>query len=144
MLFSIAGFFFMRKKIPEFFSGSILFFLLITYVTLCWWNWWYGGSFGLRAFIDMYGLLALPLGCTFAWILDRRLWKKLVFLCLIFSLTGFSLFQSYQYYTGSIHWDSMTKEAYWASFLKTYPPPGWHYLLKEPDFEKARNLGKEN
>ncbi len=44
---------------------------------------------------------------------------------------------THQYYC-SIHHDSMTKEAYWASFGKTYRPAHFYELLEKPDYDKAR------
>jgi len=34
---------------------------------LSWWAWWYGGSFGLRAFIDSYSLLIFPLAALLSY-----------------------------------------------------------------------------
>lgn len=143
MVFSLMGFFFMKRKSPDFFTGSLLYVLLSTYIILSWWCWWYGGSFGQRPFIDMYGLLAIPMGCLISKIYEMSMWRKVSFTMLMFSLIVIQLYQSQQYYWGSIHYDSMTKEAYWASFLRKTPPAGWHYLLKEPDYEKARLTGNE-
>jgi hypothetical protein len=143
MAFSLVGFFQMRRRIPELFTGTLIYFILSIYIIFSWWCWWYGGSFGQRSLIDMYGLLALPMGCLFEFIYRKKIWKRIGFTFLIFCLIAFQLFQNYQYYTGAIHWANMTKEAYWASFLKTSPPPGWNYLLKVPDYEGARLYGKE-
>ena len=43
-----------------------------------------------------------------------------------------------QYREGSIHWDSMTKEAYWASFGKLHIPKNFEKMLKHPDYDKAK------
>ena len=41
----------------------ILTVMLHFYITSCWDQWQYGGSFGQRPFVDFYGLYALLLGC---------------------------------------------------------------------------------
>lgn len=41
----------------------------------CWWNWWYGGSFGHRAFTEYIAFFALPLGALVSEP-DLSLWKK--------------------------------------------------------------------
>jgi hypothetical protein len=143
MILGIAGIWFMRKKVPELFIGTLFFICISTYVILSWWAWWYGGGFGNRAFIDMYGLLAIAMGSLFAWFGNKLMWIRAAGIVMIFVLIKFQLFQSTQYRNGSIHWDSMTKEAYWDSFLKKYPPPGWYYLLKKPDYKNAKKYGYE-
>ena len=97
----------------------------------------------MRPFIDMYGLLALPLGSLISVVFEKAWWKRMALVLLLFGGISLQLFQSRQYYIGNIHWDSMTKEAYWASFFKKYPPPGWHYLLAPPDYEGAQFTGRE-
>jgi len=48
-----------------------------------------------------------------------------------------SLFETGQYTYGAIHWDSMSKKAYWYSFGKLHPDGEFYKLLKAPDYEKA-------
>ena len=43
------------------FFSVISFFVISTYIISSWWNWYYGDSFGARAFIDYYGIYALLL-----------------------------------------------------------------------------------
>lgn len=143
MCLSIAGFIVMRKRIPDLFFATLVFFLLSLYVIFSWWCWWYGGSFGQRPMIDLYGLLAIPMGCFLAWIFEKGPLSRIITTLVVFGLISIQLFQSYQYYWGSIHWDAMTREAYMASFLRKNPPPGWYYLLKVPDYEGARIYGIE-
>ena len=42
-----------------------------------------------------------------------------------------------QYRTSLLHWDSMTKEAYWGIFGRTTWPQGYEQMIKVPDYEKA-------
>ncbi len=138
LIFSLAGFFWMRSKIPGFFSGSLIFLISSIYVIFSFWCWWYGGSFGQRPFIDMYGVLALPMGCFFSADFNQNWWKRTVVLLSVTFLVYLNLFQSNQYVKGLIHYEAMTKKAYWAVFLKGKMPMGWHYLLQSPDSEGAR------
>ncbi len=142
MAFAAAGLYFMRKKQPDLFTGTLIFMLIFTYVILSWWSWWYGGSFGLRAFIDIYGLMAFPLASFITYIGYGSIIRSAVVIMLL-ALTGLQMFQSNQYNDGLIHYDSMTKEAYWASFLRRQKPAGWEYLLKTPDYDNARKYGVE-
>jgi hypothetical protein len=48
-----------------------------------------------------------------------------------------NIFQLEKYKYGSIHFDSMTREAYKRSFFKLHPPDGFYDVIKAPDYEKA-------
>jgi len=55
-------------------------------------------------------------------------------------LVGFiwlNQFQINQYRTSLLHWDSMTKEAYWGIWGKKTWPEGYDKMIKVPDYEKA-------
>lgn len=94
---------------------SLLFFFLITYVLSSWWNWYYGGSFSSRAYIEFYLFLLLP----FAYLLQKgwRRWQEVALRAVVVLLILFCQFQTYQYRYMVIHWDNMTKERYWDVFL---------------------------
>ena len=47
-------------------------------------------------------------------------------------LIAHSIFQTTQYYYGSIHWDGMNKEAYWDSFLRSRPSGEFYELVSPP------------
>jgi hypothetical protein len=38
----------------------ISFFVLLTYVLSSWWSWYYGCSYGLRAYVDYYAIFFIP------------------------------------------------------------------------------------
>ncbi len=117
MVFAVIGFIFLRKKIPELFLPILLYSILNLFVVFSWWCWWYGGSFGARPLIETYALLTVPLALVIDQ-LSRKTWmvKIVGFLAMVF-LIYLNLFQSRQYRTSQIHWDSMSKELYWEVFL---------------------------
>jgi len=105
-----------RESAYRFYTLSI-FMIVLVYVLSCWWSWYYGMSFGMRALIDYYPLLAILVICSFTLLrssLVRFIWAipyfMLVYLCLV---------QTYQYKEFILHWDQMTKESYWKVFMKT-------------------------
>jgi hypothetical protein len=61
MLFSILGIYFLRNQLKHFFASISITLFIYIFVIFSWWCWWYGGSFGQRAMIDIYPLLAIPL-----------------------------------------------------------------------------------
>lgn len=133
MLLAMAGFFFLRGHLARLRTGIILYFLLNVYLVSSWWCWWYGGGFGMRALIQSFALLAIPLAAFFEFIFTLNYQKFFAAPALrLFTVACTSFFvilnivQTYQYHiTGMIHWDSMTKAAYWHVFDK------FHYTSEE-------------
>ena len=104
-----------RKKYFLSFSW-LLFFVFLTYILSSWWSWYYGGSYGLRAYIDFYALFFIP----FALLVDSmKGWTKIGLLGLVFLTVPLNLIQTYQYKTYILHGANMDKEKYWKVFLKT-------------------------
>jgi hypothetical protein len=136
MLFALIGIFFLKEKLKSFFYPVLILTVANIYVILSWWSWWYGGSYGQRAFIDSYALLIFPLAAILSYFYRTKKGKIAV---LIFSSVFLfhGIFQTFQYYFGAIHWDSMTKAAYWDSFGHLHPSSKFQSLLKAPDYEKA-------
>lgn len=108
--------FFQHSKFS--FYAFFAFVLALIYMLSSWWNWFFGNSLGMRAMIDFYPLLALPIALLINQFSETK-WKRLLLSAFILPVIALNLFQTYQYYTGIIHVDSMTKEKYWYVFLKT-------------------------
>ena len=141
MIFAILGLIPLRKIIKGSSLPITIYLVLFIYVMSCWWTWWFGGGFGGRIYIDMYGILALPLAASVSVILVHK--KKLVRLgisgmlvCLLF----FQLLQTRHYRGTAIHWDSMSKKAYWHNFLRLRHRVEYVHenLLSIPDDELCR------
>lgn len=109
----IPGLFFLHrknKKLPVFIFG---FFLVYIFFIFSWWSWYYGGSFGSRAMIDIYPLLALPLAAFVNWAVNAKLPVKIAAGVLFVCFIQLNLFQTEQYKYGLIHWSQMDKDTYW-------------------------------
>jgi hypothetical protein len=119
---------------------------LYIFVHASWWCWWFGGSFGLRAMIDIYPIMAIPLATFVSWVISRRSLRMKQFAGgVLIALICLNLFQTFQYRRGVIHWDSMTKEAYWKGFGRIQVDRdkfNRHY--RQPDYESARKGMNEN
>jgi hypothetical protein len=138
MIFACIGFFMLYKKYRAVFWFCFVFTILNIYLLFSWWAWWYGGGFGMRAMIDSYSILAFPMAAFYQYLANKkRVLGTALFLTL--GLVALNLFQTAQYRTGAIHWDGMTKDAYWASFgtLKIKEESYWE-LINSPDYDKAR------
>jgi hypothetical protein len=116
----------------------LLVLISLIYINSSWWCWWYGGSYGLRTYIDSYGVLAFSVAAFFQFISGIR--NKLINTfgtILIFALIGLNLFQTWQYQLGLIHYDSQTNIAYRLNFLKSKPDGKYYESLIKPDYQAA-------
>lgn len=108
--------YFAFKKDYFLFGTWMIFFGLLTYILSSWWSWYYGCSYGLRAYIDYYPIFFIP----FALLLDQINKKMGIALALITFLTiPISVIQTYQYKEYILHWIDMDKEKFWKVFLET-------------------------
>lgn len=144
LLFSIPGLYFLGKNNGQkrwLFPISIVLFLAF-WVLFSWWCWWYGGGFGMRALIEFYPLFALLMGATFQKLFRYQFQKPLTIIVAL--LVGLNLFQTWQYDKTIIHWEAMSKEAYFKVFLKTKFPENYQRLLRKPNVVCALKYGHEN
>lgn len=138
MAFALAGFIFLRRKAKGSFWPILIVVILVSWLYASWWCWWYGGSFGMRPYIDLYPLLAFPLAALLTKLAEslKRSWVPALlvgFFCLL------NVFQTWQYTAEMIHPDAMTFQSYTAVFGKTTPPANFEDLLEHPDYEAALN-----
>jgi hypothetical protein len=112
----LIGLVWMLFKRPKETSWLWLFLLLSVYVISCWWNWYYGGSLGMRALIEYLPFFAFGLAFLLQNV-GRVLRVTIVTLCLLF--VSVNLVQSYQYQKFILHWDSMDQDRFWTVFMKT-------------------------
>lgn len=141
MALSCVGLFFLRKRLFDFKWAIWVFTILNIYIVSSWWCWWYGGSFGLRAYIDMYALWAFPLAVLMEKILAFKNTIRYSFLSLISLFILLNLFQSVQYWRGALHWDGMNYTLYKSQFLNMNGvSPS---TVEAPNYELAKQ-GKES
>jgi hypothetical protein len=120
------GFFFMKGAGRKLRPVILILLVLNVYVLSCWWNWFFGGSLGARGFTQHIAYLSLPLAacCHFFIESDNRkkyfVFLRVLFFAFVFSGMVLSVGQSYQFSQRYIHFDAMTKEAYWHVFGKYY------------------------
>jgi hypothetical protein len=93
----------------------LFFFISLTFVLSSWWSWFYGCSYGLRAYIEFYPLFFIPFACMLNGLRDIY---KICFVILTFPLISINVIQTYQYKTYILHWIDMDSAKYWKTFLK--------------------------
>lgn len=141
MIFALIGFAMMLRKKDENAFPIILTVSLYFYIASCWWDWWFGGSFGYRTMIEMFPLLAFGLACFIKNVLGYYKRYKIPVLTIMFLLLGFNLFQTRQAHEGLIHHDSMSKEAYFKILFKLQSQISREEVepfLKVPDYEASK------
>jgi len=107
--------FVIKKQFYLFFTWTA-FFVLLTYILSSWWSWFYGGSYGLRAYIDYYVIFLIP----FAMVLQKiKMVPRLIVITLSILTIPLNIVQTYQYKEYILHMIEMNKEIYWSIFLKT-------------------------
>ena len=139
MLFALIGIGLLWKTNKKYFYPILLFFILNLYIVSSWWCWWYGGSFGMRPLIESYAILAIPLSTFLAWITKQKLPIRISLWIVVAAIAVQSTFHTIQYYYGAIHWDAMTKEAYFDSFWRVRPSEKFESLLDSPDYKSTYN-----
>ena len=155
MLFAIAGIFMLRDKAKDFKFSVIIYLIINIYVISCWWCWWYGGSYGMRALVDCYGLMAIPMAAFYQRVFSINFKKQIFTFALrnfvMLSLATFlslNIIQTIQYNSTIIHFQSMTKKAYWHAFGKfSFTAEDWERQRKElnhPDMQAAMRGEKRN
>jgi len=137
MIFSLIGVIWMFRKKKEFALAVSVLFLVYTYVILSWWCWWYGGSWGLRAMIDIYPFLALGMAVYINRLYNEKVSFRKAGFSILIALIVLNLFQTLQYRWGIIHYDGMTKEAYTDALFRIEKSPDLEKLIKRPDYDKA-------
>lgn len=114
-LVSLLGLYAVGKQNKYEILSFFLFFIVCTYILSSWWNWWYGGSFSSRVYVEYIPFFAIMLGKLL--LLLKTKIQKLISISIIVLLVGLCQFQTYQYRYYIIHWENMTQEKYWNVFL---------------------------
>jgi len=139
MILACAGIWYAWRQRSPFALAITIFLPLNIYILYSWWCWWYGGSFGSRPFIDSYALMALPVAALLqSWLQQKRKIIRVPLIAVYILLVSLGIYYNKLYHTGAIHWDSMTKEAFFDSFGRIHPSQRFNSLLAEPDYEKAK------
>ncbi len=119
-LLGFLGTFFLWKhrKFRFYLLPFILYFFCVLYITFCWWQWYYGGSFGCRVLVESYAILAFPMSAFIQKVMVGRRSVAFAFGVIVVLLLMLNVFQTAQYSKGIIHWQKMNREYYWRVFGK--------------------------
>lgn len=145
MLFAVIGLAFMAKRWKNMFWPIFIYLCINIYLISSWWDWGFGGAFGMRALVQTYSFMAIPLAFFLQTLsslnVNLILKRMLVFLVAIISCLFIyvNIFQTYLLKNAYMHWDSMTKEAYWYSLTETnIDRVKLETLFVHPDYQEMR------
>lgn len=96
-------------------------FSILSYVLSSWWMWFYGGSFGMRAMLEYFPVLFIPLAQAAGSIRGTLRTNALIALLALFIIH--CQMQTMQYRHAIIHWADMDATRYWDTYCK--PPYNW-------------------
>ena len=99
------------------FLSMILFLAASVYLVSSWWNWYYGDGFGLRAFIDYYGVFAILFALLADYFPPKT--RPAAAILVLAPLLLLNLVQTWQYTHGVIHPNSMNGDKYRYIFMRT-------------------------
>ena len=116
LLAATLGFIPLFRQNRKIFFALFVFFLLNAYLISS-----YSSliSFGWRAFIQSYAVMAIPLGYMVYWLSERKLWPKIAASAVLTFIIILNLFQMYQWRLGVLDGSRMTREYYLATFFST-------------------------
>lgn len=140
LLAALAGYPLLWKRLKGYFWSILVFSIFNVYIISSWWCWWFGGSFGHRAFIDSYALLAIPLALSLTWIFEQKRWLKVCLSTLLVALALQATMHTIQYYNEVINYEGMNKKAYFHFFWKTSRPDDYWNYIKLPDLQQNERI----
>lgn len=130
LMLAFVGMFVSLKKYKKLQIPILIFSILNIYVIASWWCWWYGGSLGARPLVESYALFAL----TFTILIDRII-SKFTFVPIVVIVvlaTRLNFFYEEKFVYTFLHYDSMTKAAYWELMTKSQLTGEYWDLLERP------------
>ncbi len=138
ILFGLIGLF-LNKETNPFFKATCIILPIVIYLNSSWWCWWFGGSYGARAMIETYPLLAIGFAAFFDFMLVkvRRVVLVATSVLILFNIKSVDLYRA-----NIIHYDSMTAKAFtYTTFKLFFSKEDKDYLQNlylKPDYEKAK------
>jgi hypothetical protein len=114
----IAGLPLLRSRAPALLIATPVVLAANFWLMASWSQWWYGGSFGQRAFVESLPLLGIGIAALFAWARAGRAFLPVSLVAVV--LTGLALHGMLAYWRGDIPFDGTTWRIYLDSW-RMYP-----------------------
>ena len=92
----------------------------------------------MRSFVESYAFLAVPIAGFLAWAAEKRKSIRFPIYAVVLLLALRSAFHTIQYYNEVIHYEGMTKKAFYHTFWKVKQPKDYWDYIEMPDYERAK------
>lgn len=140
MLLSLAGLLALCKPSKKLALGVLVIAVLHTYITFSWWCWYYGGSLSIRPMIDIYPILSLGMAACIAWILKKHISMSVLAIAVVSLFIWNNFLQVHYHNLGIITDSTMTKAAFWTTFMESEEPSHLQLIgaYRDPDTDNLR------
>jgi hypothetical protein len=117
LLLAVAGLPLLRRFAPALLVPAVAYLVVHTWVVASWSVWWYGGSFGMRPFVDALPVLAFGLAALLEW--ARGVVSRPVVRAAVVATSLLAVHAMLAYWRGRVPYDdSTTWHQYIASFRR--------------------------
>jgi len=120
LLMSVAGMAVARGWSLDVLRSAALVLVLNAWLVASWMEWQYGASYGHRAFVDSFGVMAIFLAAFFAWTKEHRRFIPMVAIATTLAVT-LSIVQMLQYWNRVWPARDITWDQYRSLFLTFHP-----------------------
>jgi hypothetical protein len=117
------------------FIWFMIFTSIYIYVLSSWWCWYYGGSMGMRAMIDIFPVLIIPIIFIFQKL--NRFFKGII-IVFVFFMIQYNLILNFQLLRSILHYSEMNKVRFEQIFLQKGARFEWVFHNTQPYFEKEK------
>jgi hypothetical protein len=132
LIFSVLGLWKLKGPLKSYQLPIIICLLSHLYVVSSWYIWYYGDSFGHRAFVDALGMLVLPLADFYEGLLNANaVVKRVVFLVSTFFI-AFTFYAFSQFFLGVLPGELKPSTMTWQQYCQRYE----NILLKTDGFSE--------
>lgn len=118
MIFALAGIPFLFLKLRQWALPVITLVPLHIYIIYSWWCWNYINGLGSRPMIEMYAILALPMGLFFTWVLRYRYVSIIIYASIIL-FAAQQMFMTWQRDRNILWSEESNSVFYWGTLFKT-------------------------
>jgi hypothetical protein len=138
MFLALLGIGYLFKKYKAFLVPILVIIPIFIYVQSSWWSWWFGGGFGNRAFVDLYGLLAIPLAAFIQNTKNRYSLIRFGAFSFLIIFVLLNIWNTMKYNRVSIHYYWNSSFSYLENLFHLKPNDRYWRTIPYPDYEKAR------
>ena len=117
LLFATIGLFLLRKNHKHIILPIAIILIVNLYLISCWWSWWFGGAYGMRAMVQYYPFFAIGFVVLFDRLLNKKAFKVIIPVVIVLFST-LNIIQTTQFNRAIIHWDGMNFKVYKMIFCR--------------------------